>query len=248
MEESKKEAARQLRLLEESFAKARAYLAAKKAGDPEQKTDLRWEAMAPVLAGEVPIYVNAYHLKQITAAIAFADEQKVKMVLVGRGDVARAAPLLKAHDIPVIISGVNELPDRRWENYDSPMRVPLVLHEAGVRFCIASNGGSMTAAHERNLPYEAARAAAFGLPKEVALKAVTLYPAQILGVGGRLGSLEAGKDATLMVTSGDPLEITTAIDRAFIGGRQIDLANKQTKLYDKYQEKYRQLKGGQGTP
>ena len=244
LEESKKSAEKQRRLLDESFAKARAYLAAKAAGDPDQKTDLRWEAMAPVLAGEVPIFVRADHLKQITDAVAFAAKEKVKMVLVGRDDVGRAAALLKEHDIPVVVRGVNELPERRWENYDSPMRLPLVLHEAGVRFCIASNGSQMTAAHERNLPYEAARAAAFGLPKDIALKSVTLYPAQVLGVGDRLGSLEVGKDATLMVTSGDPLEITTAIERAFIGGREIDLANKQTKLYDKYKEKYRQLGKG----
>ena len=241
MEKSKKESEAERRRLEESFAKARAYLAAKAADEATQKTDLRWEAMAPVLAGEVPIFVHADHLKQITDAVAFANKEGIKMVLVGRGDVWRAADLLKSHDIPVIISGVNELPGRRWENYDTPMRLPLVLHEAGVRFCIAGNGSSMSAAHERNLPYEAARAAAFGLPKEVALKAVTLYPAQILGAGDRLGSLEVGKEATLMITSGDPLEITTAIESAFISGREIDLANKQTKLYDKYREKYRQL-------
>ena len=163
------------------------------------------------------------------------------MVLLGRDDVARAAPLLKEHDIPVVVRGVNELPDRRWEDYDAPMRVPLALHEAGVTFCIADNGGSMAAANARNLPYEAARAAAFGLPRDIALKSVTLYPAQVLGVDDRMGSLEVGKDATLIVTSGDPLEITTQVERAWIGGRSVDLANKQTKLYDKYREKYRRL-------
>ena len=125
------------------------------------------------------------------------------------------------------------------------MRLPQILQGAGVRYCIAGRGNSMAAAHERNLPYEAARAAAYGLAKDEALKAVTLYPAQILGVGDRIGSLEVGKQATLMITSGDPLEITTSVEAAFIAGREIDLANKQTKLYDKYKEKYRRLKEGE---
>ena len=104
----------------------------------------------------------------------------------------------------------------------------------------------MDAPHERNLPYQAARAASFGLPKAEALKAVTLYPAQILGVADRLGSLEVGKDATFIVTSGDPLEITTSVDAAYIDGRPVDLSNKQTRLYKKYREKYRQLKKAAG--
>ena len=121
------------------------------------------------------------------------------------------------------------------------MRNPLKLLNGGVRFCIAGPGGSMDAPHERNLPYQAARAAAFGLPKDEALKAVTLYPAQILGVSDRVGSLEVGKDASLIVTNGDPLEVTTDVKMAYIQGSSIDLSNKQTRLYEKYKEKYRQL-------
>jgi imidazolonepropionase-like amidohydrolase len=107
-----------------------------------------------------------------------------------------------------------------------------------VRWCVA-NGG-MTA-NERNLPYTAARAVAYGLAPDAALRAITLYPAHILGVGDTLGSIEEGKAATLIVTDGDPLEVTTKVERAWIDGREIDLSNKQTKLYRKYREKYRQL-------
>lgn len=100
----------------------------------------------------------------------------------------------------------------------------------------------MDAPHERNLPYEAARAAAYGLPKDEALRSVTLYPANILGVGDRLGSLEIGKDATLIVCTNDPLEVTSNVEMAYIKGKPIGLSNKQTRLYEKYKVKYRQLR------
>jgi len=149
---------------------------------------------------------------------------------------------LKVRDIPVIITGVHRLPYRRWEAYDTPFTLPKKLYEAGVRFCIATGGGSFGAANERNLPYHAATAAAYGLPREEALKAVTLYPAQILGVADRVGTLEQGKDATLIVTTGDPLEITTQVEMEFIQGRKIDLSSKHTQLYSKYRQKYLQMK------
>jgi imidazolonepropionase-like amidohydrolase len=106
-----------------------------------------------------------------------------------------------------------------------------------VRWCLSS--GERTA-NVRNLPYAAARAAAYGLPRDAALRSVTLYPARILGVADRLGSLEPGKSATLIVTDGDPLEVPTKVEMAFVEGRRIDLSNKQTALFEKYVEKYRQ--------
>ena len=242
MEESRKAGMKKLRMLAEVLEKSRAYDRAKVAGDPSLKTDLRLEALIAVVHGKLPFFVHAHRLPEIIAAVDFCVRQEVRMVLVGGADAWRAAPLLKKHDIPVIVSPVNALPGRRWEDYDTAMRNPLVLQREGVRFCIAGRGGTMDAPHERNLPYQAARAASFGLPKEEALKSVTLYPAQILGVADRLGSLEVGKDATFIVTSGDPLEITTSVNAAFISGRPVNLANKHTRLYEKYLEKYRRLK------
>ena len=192
----------------------------------------------------MPIYVHINRLFEIQEAIKFAIEQKIKIVIIGGSDAWRAIPLLKKHNVPVIISPVNSLPGRRWEDYDTPMVNPVKLQRAGVRFCITGPGGSMDAPHERNLPYQAARAAAFGLPREEALKSVNLYPAQILGVDDRLGSLEEGKDATFIITSGDPLEVTTKIYDAYIGGRPIDMSNKQTRLYEKYKKKYLQKNRG----
>jgi imidazolonepropionase-like amidohydrolase len=244
-EEQLKERDQKLRKIREAFAEARAYLKAKTAevqkGVPYHDTDLRWEAMIPVLKKEIPVFVQANEIRQIQAAVDWASDEDINMVLVGGQDAWRVADLLKEKNIPVIIGGIHRLPLRRWEAYDTPFTLPLKLHEAGVAFCIASQGGSFGAAHERNVPYHAATAAAYGLPKAEALKAVTLYPAQILGVADRVGSLEVGKDATLIVTDGDPLEITTQVEKEFIQGRNIDLNSRHTQLYKKYKTKYQRL-------
>jgi imidazolonepropionase-like amidohydrolase len=138
----------------------------------------------------------------------------------------------------VIVQGLHRMPRRRWEGYDAAYKAPLELFKAGVRFCISSNGDIQP---HRNLPYHAAMAAAYGLPKEEALKAVTLYSAEILGVSDRVGSIDVGKDATLIVTTGDPLEIRTHVNAAYIQGRPVDLTSRHTKLYEKYRTKYDQL-------
>jgi imidazolonepropionase-like amidohydrolase len=229
-----------LKLIRDTFATARAYQKAKQQGTPDH--DLRWEALLPVLEGKLPVFVHADELKQIESALQWSATENIKIVLVGGQDAWRAADQLKQRDIPVIVSPVLALPLRRWEAYDTPYSNPAKLAKAGVRFCIANAGNDFEAPHDRNLPYQAAMASAYGLPPLEALKAVTLYPAQILGVDNRLGSLEAGMDATLIVTNGDPLEITTHVERAYIQGRPVDLSNRQTKLYDKYRQKYQQLK------
>jgi imidazolonepropionase-like amidohydrolase len=164
------------------------------------------------------------------------------MILADGRDSWRVADLLKKYEIPVIIGSVHSLPSRRWENYDTPYTTPLKLHQAGVKYCISMSRGFFVAAHIRNLPYHAATAAAYGLPKDEALKSITLYPAQILGIADRVGSLEPGKDATLIITDGDPLEIMTQVEMEFIQGRMIDLSDRHKMLYAKYQEKYRQLR------
>jgi imidazolonepropionase-like amidohydrolase len=227
----------QLTALRSAFDTARAYLTAK-AGAPAE-TDLRWEAMIPALKGEQPVFVHADDLRQISAALDWAHEENLKMILVGGRDAWRVADRLKAADIPVIIDGTHNLPLRRDDGYDDVYANAGRLHAAGVRFCIANSGDTKGGAtNARNLPYEAAMAAAFGLPPAEALKAITLYPAQILGVGAELGSIETGKRATLIVTDGDPLEIPTQVLHAFIDGAQIQLHSRHTQLYDKYRQRY----------
>ncbi|HUU28569.1 MAG TPA: amidohydrolase family protein [archaeon] len=229
--------------LERAFRDARAYKTARQAAGQSgvgfHETDIRWEAMIPVLDRKLPVWVEANTLQQIEAAVEWADREKIRMVLVGGADSYLAADLLKRKEIPVIVSPVLRLPQRRDAAYDDPFTLPKRLGEAGIKFCIS--GGSSYMGNERNLPYHAAMAAAFGLDREEALKAITLYAAEIVGIDDRVGSLEMGKDATLMVTDGDPLEITTQVERLYIQGRAVDLGNKQKALYAKYSEKYRRM-------
>jgi imidazolonepropionase-like amidohydrolase len=198
----------------------------------------RWEALSPVLAGRVPLIIEADEIQQIQSALSFAERERVKVILLGGYDAAECAELIKRLDVPIILGGVHRLPRRRDDAYDAPFTLPARLHELGIKYCI---GGADRAAMVRNLPYQAGTAAAYGLPPEEAIKAITLYPAQILGVADRLGSLEAGKDATLFVGTGDPLETPSRVKLAFIGGRRIDLNNRQQRLWEKYKEKYRRL-------
>jgi len=216
---------------------ANAYFKARET-NPDVSTDLKFEALRPIIKGEKPIFVSAASTGQIESAVAWSVRRNVKIVIVGGTGADRCAALLTKHDIPVIITGTHRMAARRYEGYDAGYTLPARLKEAGVRFCITAGG---EAAHDRNLNHMAATAAAYGLDRDEALKSVTLYAAQIIGQGAALGSLEAGKSATLIVTTGDPLEITSDTLIAFIDGRRIDLGSRQKTLYAKYIEKYRQL-------
>ncbi len=235
-DEQRKEAAENLTEMGRVFDEAEAYVKAKDA-DPTLRTDVRFEAMRPYVAGEKRIFVNANSVGQIESAITWAARRGYRIVIVGGRDADQAAPLLARHEIPVILGSTHRLPSRRHSDYDEPFRLPAKLHEAGVLFSISTGGG---AAHERNLNHQAATAAAYGLPKDAALRAVTIDAARIMGLDARLGSLERGKAATLIVTTGDPLEITTDTKMAFIEGRRIDLSNRHKEMSEKYQEKYSQ--------
>ena len=227
------------RMLDDALVAARAYAKAKASGQGAVETDVRWEAMLPVLRGEQRVFVHADEMKQIRAALAFARKHQLAITIVGGLDAWRVAEELKAADVPVIIGGTERLPGRRDDDYEAAYANPARLHAAGVRFCIAGRANDL--GHERNLGVHAARAAAHGLPKDVALRSVTLSAAELLGVGAELGSIETGKRATLIVTDGDPLEIPTQVKLAFIDGAKIDLSSKHTQLYEKYNERLRRL-------
>jgi imidazolonepropionase-like amidohydrolase len=220
--------------LQQAMREARAYAAAPSPEPP----DLRWEAMRPVFDRTLPLFVHADDAPAIEEALAFAREERLRITIVGGLEAWRLAAQLKQDDVPVIIGGTQVLPLRRHDPVEAVFENPAKLHAAGVRFAIASPGDSFSTSNERNLPYQAASAATHGLPQDEALRAITLYPAQILGVDDRLGSLEVGKDATLFVADGDPLEVTTQVLRAFIGGREVDLDNRHKRLYEKYRGKY----------
>ena len=236
-EEQQKRSREAIEAIDEMFDRAQAYFAARDA-DPSTPVSVRFEAMSPALRGERPVIISAQELDQIRSAVSWAVGRGLRPVILGGRDAHLCADLLQRHDVGVIITGTLRMPRRSDSPYDEAFTLPAALEAAGVRWCLANNGGSSM---ERNLPYHAAMAVAYGLDHDAALRAITLSAAELLGVGDELGSVEPGKRATLIVTDGDPMEVATAVRRAFIDGREIDLSNKQTDLAEKYREKYRQL-------
>jgi imidazolonepropionase-like amidohydrolase len=229
-----------LALLTTSFEQAAAYARAR-AANPATPIDVRWEAMIPVLEGRLPVFAHADELMQIRHALDFAARFGLHLVIVGGADAWRIADVLAARNVPVIVARTNRSPERRFEGYSTPFENPGKLVAAGVKVAIAGDGTVFDAPHARNLPYEAAKAAAFGLSREQALASVTLAPAEILGIADRLGSLEVGKEATFIVTTGDPLDTFTEVKAAYVRGRELDLSSRHTTLYEKYGRRLEQL-------
>jgi imidazolonepropionase-like amidohydrolase len=226
-----------MRPLNEFFDDARRYLrahqAAGKDGIPAHERDPRFDAMIPILEGKLPLFVRVNSALGIQAALRWAEEQKVRLVIVGGSEAWRVAGLLREKQVPVILEGVHNMPSAESEPYDEPFVLPKRLHEKGVLFCIASSDAS----NARNLPYHVATAVAHGLPREEGLKAITLYPAQILGLAHRLGSIEVGKDANLVLVSGDPLDIRSEVIQVWIAGRPIEMTSKHIRLYERYRKR-----------
>jgi imidazolonepropionase-like amidohydrolase len=228
----------QIRRLHQALAEARAYLKARRASPVATPTDLRCEALRPVIDGTVPVLVVVTEVRQVQAALDWAEAENVRLIIGGTGDIWRAGAELAARQVPVIYWNSYYLPRRADDPYDGAYTVPRKLHEAGVEFCLAHTDGP---SFIRYLPEEAGRAAAYGLPRDEALRAVTLNAASILGVAHRLGSIEVGKEATLVITDGDLLELTSHVQLEFISGREVDLSSRHTQLFDKYRTKYERL-------
>jgi imidazolonepropionase-like amidohydrolase len=200
---------------------------------PRVKRDVVLASLVPAIRGQMPVIFTADRANDIRSAVNFAKEMKLKPIILGGGDAWRVADFLKQNDVPVIVNSVLAMPRSEDDPYDVNYSSPSKLHRAGVRFAISEGGGSET----RNLPYNAGMASAFGLPKEEALKSVTLYPAQIMGVADKFGSIEVGKMANLVVTTGDLLEAKTDTKYLFIDGRPIPLGTKHTELNDLFKNR-----------
>lgn len=228
--EAKRSYDARVRNLHEFFEQSRRYQRARQAKQPDFKTDLRFEAMLPVLEGKLPVMVTAAHERTIREAIAFFDKEKIKIVLAGVRQPGKTIGDIQVRKIPVVLGPTLELPVHEDDAYDAPFTLPAQLHAAGIKVAFASFGSSAA----RNLPYQVANAVAFGLPHAEAIKAITLNPAEIWGVADRLGSIEEGKVADLMVVDGDPLETRTQVRMVFIKGKPVDLNNKHKELYEKY--------------
>ncbi len=226
--------------LDDFFKDARAYHKLKSSNSPSFKTDLKLESMEPFINGRLPLIIHANEVRQIEAAVFWAERNNVNMILAGGKDSWRVIPLLKEKNIPVIYTQTHSQPSRRFEEFDQSYKTPLMLYEGGVKYCISNSESPFQTPHIRNLPYHAAKAGSYDLPWSEALRSVTLSTAEILGIAGRVGSLETGKEATLFIADGDILEVRTTVETAFIQGRIIDLTDRHKDLYEKYQEKYRQ--------
>jgi imidazolonepropionase-like amidohydrolase len=218
------------------FAEARAYRDALKAGQ-RVRTDSRFAAMIPALNGEIPVVVAAEVASQINDAMTWAKQEGVKLVIRGGRDAMQVAARLKAESVPVILTSTMSAPPRSDDGYDEAYSTPAALFKAGVKFAIAGEGNAL---YSYRLPWDAGVAVAFGLPEEEALKAVTINAAEFMGVADKVGSLEVGKEATLIVTTGTPLDMTSNIVQSFIQGREIDMNDMQKQFFKKYMEKIEQ--------
>jgi imidazolonepropionase-like amidohydrolase len=229
-DEAKADYDRKMAALLAFFDEARAYRGARAAKVPGVPADLKLESMIPVLDGVEPLFVTAVREREIREAIDFADQQKIRIILADAYESYKLIPLLQSHKIPVVLGPTFTLPLDPDDAYDRSYTTPGELYKAGVPFAIAS----FSARQSRNLPFQAAAAVPYGLPQEQAYRAVSLSAAEIFGIGSKLGSIEEGKVADLIVTDGDPLEVTTKVTRVFIAGKDASLDTRQKQLYEKY--------------
>ena len=229
--EVKKEYEERVQEIADWIEAARHYAQATQRGSAgSTERNLKLEAMLPVIEGKLPVIVMASNKRAILDAMEFAEEHKLKIVIAGATEAWKVKDKIKEKNISLILGRTQTLPRREDDPYDRPFTAPAELSAAGIKFAFAT----FDSAHARTLPHEAGNAVAYGLPWEEAIKALTLYPAQILGVDDRLGTIEAGKIANLIVTTGDPLEITTEVRYLFINGKQTSTDNKHRRLYEKY--------------
>ncbi len=201
---------------------------------PRPNRDIVLASLVPYVRGERPVIMRADREAEIRGALRFAEEMKLKPIIIGGNEAYKVAQLLREKNVPVILTGVLDLPFREDDAYDVLYENAAKLQAAGVRFCISTGD---TGASVRDLPYHAGMSAAFGLPRAEALKAVTLYPAQIMNVATQMGSIEAGKLANLVITDGDLLDARTNVRHLFIGGRQIPLASRHTELFEQFKDR-----------
>jgi len=210
----------------EAYGKAQAAYA-KDRSLPRPAHDVVLDALLPALSGQMPVIFPADRANDIRDAVAFAEELHLKPIIMGGQEAPAVAPFLKQHNVPVIVTAVMKLPAREDDPYDVNFTIPAKLAAAGVAFGISTGDRG---SEIRTLPYTAGMAAAHGLSKADALKSVTLWPAQIFGVGDKMGSLDVGKMANVVVTTGDLLEAKTDTKYLFIDGRPVPLDNKHTQL------------------
>ena len=218
--------------LKSFFSQAKAYLAAPVQG----QTNLKFTAVKGLFDKTQKLYVHANTAKQMLVALDLAKQFAFDLVIVGGSDSWQIADLLKQNNVSVILNTVHGLPTLDDDDVDQPYKTAAMLQKAGVLFAISDDDGSTRG---RNLAFNAGTAATYGLTKEEALQAITLNAAKIMGVDEKTGSIEVGKDANIVISEGDILDMKTSIvTDAFIQGRKIDLTDKHKLLNERYNQKY----------
>lgn len=234
VDEQKKQIAQQVRSIYELFSQARAYSNAALAGVDTAKRDIRYDAMRGIFEKNLPVMISASTQRQIEAVLDFQKEFQLRVILVDPWDAPRMLSQLQKAGVGIIIPRVHSLPRREEDPYDAAYSLPKILADNNIPFAFSDNG----AWQQRNLPFMAGTARAFGLTEQAAVKALTIWPAMMFGIDGKFGSLEVGKSATLFISDGDALDAkSNKLTAAFIDGREIDLSNRHTKLAKKYRER-----------
>jgi imidazolonepropionase-like amidohydrolase len=233
-EDAKKEYDKQINELADWLNRARHYAQAKEKGSPALfERDIKLEALVPVVEGKLPVLVLADDHRDIKNAVDFCTKQNLKMILGSGAEAWKVKDLLKEKKIPVVLGPTERLPEQEDTPYDKPMTQPSELLQAGIPFAFASFG----TAFSRRLPDYAGTAVAFGLPHDEAIKAVTINAAQIFGIADQVGTIETGKLANLIVTTGDPLEVQTQVKFLFIKGELTSTDNRHRDLYEQYRKR-----------
>ncbi len=225
--------------IQEYLAEVRHYMKLRKKGAEDSSVvapDLnpKYEALAPVLDGTLPVIISVEKAKDIELAIKFVQEEKIKAIFRGCVQGGKVADKIKEAGIPVIIDDLYTGPLEPEDGYDAPFRNVSELAEAGVQICFSSGHDP---ALGKDLTYHAARAVAFGLDRNEAIKALTITPARIFGIDDHVGSLKVGKDADLFITTGDPLDLRSEVKHLFINGKDLDLGNWWQTLYDTWRKR-----------
>lgn len=232
-EEIKKAADKAMAQLDEVWEKAVQYHKLDSATKGKMPYYPEMQALLPVVRGERSLMVEVNAARDITSALKWVQDKKIrKVIFSGVAEGWRVAGAIAGANIPVLTGPVLELPSREYDAYDKAYANPGLMQKAGVRVAIKTD--SRTTMNNRNLPYHAGFAAAYGMGREEALKAITIVPAEIFGVADKLGSIETGKSATLFICDGDPLETITQVKYVFIEGWQIPMVSRQTLLYEEF--------------